>query len=155
MFSVRLSPPLLPGLFLLLVLMFCAPFTRASAAAVPNSLDEYDDVNTLSDQELEVLKRASAFVGMRGKKGAFVGMRGKKADNDDAATDTVDETELDWLLQPLSDRQEKRAGFVGMRGRKRAGFVGMRGKKRQLLDYWTQQQQLQRANRAGFVGMRG
>ena len=72
----------------------------------------------------------------------------------------VGEDEADELLEDYGDHlDDKRAGFVGMRGKKdedlypykRAGFVGMRGRRADA--EW--EQAIMALKRAGFVGMRG
>lgn len=104
-------------------------------------------------------KRASGFVGMRGKKEAHLNF-----------DDYLDTNTDDYYAA-------KRSGFVGMRGKKdqedqedlyyapmeaakRAGFVGMRGKKSK--NYWPSfwyapalPQRESRGSSSGFVGMRG
>lgn len=82
-------------------------------------------------------------------------------------SDTQDEGDMQDYFENL----EKRAGFVGMRGKKmaelsnkRAGFVGMRGKKWNSARYaspgadygwYTARRMMRRGGNAGFVGMRG
>ena len=106
-------------------------------------------------------KRASGFVGMRGKKEAHLNF-------DDY---------LDTNTDDYYEAKRSGSGFVGMRGKKdqedqedlyyapmeaakRAGFVGMRGKKSK--NYWPSfwyapalPQRESRGSSSGFVGMRG
>ena len=107
-------------------------------------------------------KRASGFVGMRGKKESHLNF-------DDY---------LDTNTDDYYEAKRSGSGFVGMRGKKdqedqedlyyapmeaaskRAGFVGMRGKKSK--NYWPSfwyapalPQRESRGSSSGFVGMRG
>jgi hypothetical protein len=106
---------------------------------------------------LAVMVTSAASASVEDKRAGFMGMRGKKdvlrpQSLFDLYTMPAvgEETEEDYLVEPVAQEVEKRqkSGFVGMRGKKsdemdpaeldypgfyylpkRAGFMGMRGKK--------------------------